>query len=430
MSGSVVVLGAGPAGIGAALSLGREAVVLERGTAVAGLSRSVELDGAVFDLGGHSFHTPHRHVKDLVFGAVEMEEQRREAWCWRQGEWIAYPFQKHVADLADPVLRQACLEDMAAASSDGRGAPHFDAYIDTRFGRAVADAFMRPYNQKLWGDDLSRLATAWTAERVAGRVGQKERFDETGGARTPLQAQTRIAYPARGGFGAIFEALAKQIHDLRLNAEVVGIDAGRRTLTTGAGQALGWERLVSTVPLPTLLDLIADTPAELRQAVATLEAIPVELVMVVLEGRGPSERQRVYCPDPDMPGHKIVLNHTSSKWLRGLPRHGIQVEVSGARPTGADVVERVVENLQRIGLIAGLGDVRRVERMRLALGYPAPTHQRERVVEQARGWLAERSIHISGRFAEWAYINADEALARGLDLGRALAADTAGGAPR
>ena len=171
MTAPVVILGAGPAGIGAALALGVDATVLERSSEVAGLSRTIVLDGAVFDLGGHSFHTPHGPIRDLVFNALEMEEQRREAWCWTHNEWIAYPFQKHVSDLADPVLRAACLAGMAAAG-DGLDAPHFDAFIDQRFGRALADAFIRPYNQKLWGPELCRLALDWTGERVAAPLGQ------------------------------------------------------------------------------------------------------------------------------------------------------------------------------------------------------------------------------------------------------------------
>lgn len=424
MTRPVIILGAGPAGIGAALALDGHATVLERSREVAGLSRSLVLDGAIFDLGGHSFHTPHSHVRELVFGAVEMEEQRREAWCWRQGEWIAYPFQKHVTNIADAELRAACIAGLAA-SRDGSDAPNFDAYIDARFGRAVADAFMRPYNQKLWGQDLSRLATAWTTERVAGPLGQKEHFAERGGKRTPLQTDTSVAYPARGGFGAIFRALAKSVQDLRLDAELVHVDTRLRTVTTRSGETLPWECIVSTLPLPALLALIADVPPAVRKAVATLEAIPVDLVMVILEGRAPTDRQRVYCPDPDLPGHKIILNHTSSQWLRHQPRHGIQIEVSGVRKHGADLIKCTTENLQRIGLIGSQSDIRRAKRVHLQYGYPAPTHARDRVIGEARSWLADRGIHICGRFAEWAYINADEALARGLAIGRMLADNSA-----
>ena len=59
---SVVVIGAGPAGIGAGLTLKGECTVLERTASIGGLAATEVIDGAVFDFGGHSFHTPHQKV--------------------------------------------------------------------------------------------------------------------------------------------------------------------------------------------------------------------------------------------------------------------------------------------------------------------------------------------------------------------------------
>jgi protoporphyrinogen oxidase len=418
-----IIIGAGPAGLGAAMALGEEAVVLEGAHEVAGLCRTIERDGAVFDLGGHSFHTPHPDVRELVFGALEMEEQRREAWCWLDGEWIPYPFQKHAGLLSDAAARAACLSGMAAAG-DGRGAANFDIYLERRFGTPVADLFMRPYNRKLWGDDLARLSADWTGERIAGPAGAVERFVEAGGRRTPLQSDTMIAYPAQGGFGEIFRALARRVADLRLKTKIVHIDAERRRLTTSDGETLRWRRLVSTIPLPLLLRAMPDAPVAIKEAVGTLEALPVHLVMLVLEGRGQMDRQRVYSPDPTIPGHKIVLNHTSSRWLRDRPRHGIQVEVAGGRPRDpARLAEEVVAGLARIGVIGGPGDVRSAEVLTLDFGYPAPTHARDAIMRDVRAWMAARGIALAGRFAEWAYVNSDEALSRGLRLGQSLRGD-------
>ena len=83
-----IVIGAGPAGFGAALALGDSAVVLESRETAGGLCRSLTLDGAIFDLGGHSFTSPHPAIRRLIFDALEMEEQNRDAWCcgkWRMG---------------------------------------------------------------------------------------------------------------------------------------------------------------------------------------------------------------------------------------------------------------------------------------------------------------------------------------------------------
>ena len=57
---SVVVIGAGPAGLPAAYELsklGRNALVLEQDDLVGGISRTCEYDGYRFDIGGHRFFT-------------------------------------------------------------------------------------------------------------------------------------------------------------------------------------------------------------------------------------------------------------------------------------------------------------------------------------------------------------------------------------
>jgi protoporphyrinogen oxidase len=61
--------------LGAALALGDSAIVLESRETAGGLCGTVTLDGAIFDLGGHSFHTPHSAIRQLLFDALEMEEQ-------------------------------------------------------------------------------------------------------------------------------------------------------------------------------------------------------------------------------------------------------------------------------------------------------------------------------------------------------------------
>ena len=95
----VVVIGAGPAGLGTGLALGQHGIVLESSSDIGGICRTIEWDGAVFDLGGHSFHTPHPQVRELVFGALDMHEQKREARCYSHGRVIDYPFQRHYQDL-------------------------------------------------------------------------------------------------------------------------------------------------------------------------------------------------------------------------------------------------------------------------------------------------------------------------------------------
>jgi len=432
MGADVIVLGAGPAGIGAALALGQSALVLESQPDVAGLSQTIVYDDVVFDLGGHSFHTPHAQVKELVFGALPMEEQVRDAWVWMEGEWLRYPFQKHFGKLKSEKIRSACESGLQAAGGWERAA-HFDEYISSRFGAGIATHFMRPYNRKLWGRDLARMEADWVNERVAApSATAPQRMETAGGKRKPLQDDTMIAYPATGGFGQIFTALARQIRSLRLGQTVTEIDPVRQTLTLAGGERHTWSRIVSTLSLPRLLGLLPAVPAAISASVSGLEALPIRLVLLTFNRPISQARQRVYNPGA-MPGHKIVFNNTSSQWLRAQPRHGIQVEVSetgegsDSRTDSQTLIARTIEGLTQMGLITADNPVHAAKVIRLPLGYPVPTHERTRIVERARHWLATQHIYIAGRFGEWSYINSDEALHRGLSLGRQLSGEGAHG---
>jgi protoporphyrinogen oxidase len=355
-----------------------------------------------------------------------MEEQKRDAWCWLNGEWVRYPFQQHFSELADFDSRQACQMGLEAASGWPEAA-NFDEYLDRRFGRGIAELFMRPYNKKLWGADLTRLDTDWVGERVAAPDATADSPMSKNGRRLPLEKECLIAYPAKGGYGEIFKALAQKVADLRVGKSVTHIDLQTSTLRIATGETASWRRLISTLPLPALLRLIPNVPEPIRSAVSALEALPITLVMLVLNGQQQTVRQRIYCPDENIRGHKIVLNHNSSNWLRSLPRHGIQVEISDFSPFNSgsnntrELVNRVVAGLLRMGVVRSADDICRKEVFQIPFGYPVQTHSRSNIVARARRWLGEHNIYTVGRFGEWAYINSDEALYRGHCLGTKLA---------
>jgi hypothetical protein len=133
--------------------------------------------------------TPHPAIRQLVFDALEMEEQNRDAWCWLDGEWVRYPFQQHFSELADSDSRHACQIGLDAAGG-WRDAANFDEHLDRRFGRGITELFMRPYNRKLW-----------VAERVAAPAGTAESSMSERLRRSPIPKEAVIAYPARGGYG-------------------------------------------------------------------------------------------------------------------------------------------------------------------------------------------------------------------------------------
>lgn len=419
----LIILGAGPSGLATAIGFGGECIVLERRRDVGGLSASIEIDGAVFDVGGHSFWTPYPEVRRLVYDSIEMVEQRRLARCWHRGSWIDYPFQRHYDQLPDERVRKECHQGLIAANG-ANGAAHFGEHLMHKFGEGIARHFLIPYNRKLWACDLARLSTDWTAERVAAPSREAEPLLEVAEQRSPLQEDTLVAYPAVGGFGEIFRALAKRVPDLRLGAAAEYIDLRARTLTLSDGTVLPWRRLVSTIALPQLLRRISGVPARVLECAAQLEYVSLRAVLIVVNGPVEGDLQRAYVADPAIVAHKIALNHNSSPSLRQRPRHAIIGEVSYSRdkplPKG-DLEARVVRDLLELGMLHSERDVLRTSSIDIKYGYPAPTHDRIALVREIQSWLEPRGVTTLGRFGAWEYVNSDKCIHDGLAFGRSLA---------
>jgi len=423
MKKKALIIGSGPTGIGGALGLENDCLVLEASNNVGGFSTSMNINGAVFDYGGHSFHTPHPEIKDLVFSTLDMYEQKREARCLVNGELIPYPFQKHYEKISDKEIVDECKEGMQF-SDDGVEASNFEEYIVRRFGPGISKHFMLPYNRKLWGRDLRRMASDWTSQRVAAPSGVIEKFDTEGGKRKPLQADTKVAYPAKGGFGEIWHALGKKIQNIELMKKIVSIDYKRKRLYTQDRIEYQYEKLLSSIPLNRLLQIIDGVPGDLLTKASRLDVLSLKLGLIVINHPVDTEIQRIYSAEEHIPAHKTAINHNSSDYLRSLPKHGIMMEISEGpqkKLPNKEMKPWIMDSLIKMGLIKSHYEVDQIEIVSAKYAYPVPSHEKEDVVNEIQNWLNEVGIYSAGRFGQWAYINSDESLYRGIELGKRLA---------
>lgn len=417
-AGETIVIGAGPAGL--AFSMHHPSRILERESEVGGLCRSFEFGGCVFDIGGHSFHTPYAEVAELVEGLMRgrWETQRRDARIAFGGQTIDYPFQQHLDQIEDAIVAEECREGLARTTK-GECA-NFEDWILGRFGAGIARHFLLPYNRKLWARDLRGVSADWVGERVAGA--HEHRGTEP--RRAPLAGDSAVGYPADGGFGEIYRAMATRAGPIELDERVVSIDTENRTIATASDRIFSWDRIVSTMPLPALLDCLSGCPARLSDMAGRLEAVSLKVVMIAAD-KAPGERpQRLYIAEPNVPAHKIAFNHQSSTGLRQRPREAVMCEVSysASKPVADDAtLERtMVEWLVARGLIGSGGSIE-VRTLDVPLAYPVPTPGREAIVEHARKYLEQYDIFSIGRFGGWSYANSDACIREGMILAQRLA---------
>ena len=85
-----------------------------------------------------------------------------------------------------------------------------------------------------------------------------------------------------------------------------------------------------------------------------------------------------------------------------------------------DTEQWIVDSLLEMNLIKRADEIEKIVIHDAKYAYPVPTHNRDEIIGKLQNWLNNENIYSLGRFGQWAYINSDEALYRGLMLGRKL----------
>ena len=127
MDKKIVIIGAGPTGLGAAYrlhELGYDNWVLyEKSDGVGGHSTShVDGNGFVWDEGGHVIFSHYPYFDKLIDTTLgkEVHVRIRESWIVKDGGWVPYPFQSNLRYLPKDV-QVRCLVGAAKATANGAG---------------------------------------------------------------------------------------------------------------------------------------------------------------------------------------------------------------------------------------------------------------------------------------------------------------------
>lgn len=427
---AVLVLGAGPTGLGAAWRL-RElgvgpVVVLDAADRPGGLAASVtDPAGFTWDLGGHvlfSHYPLFDRVMDEALGPDGWLRHRRDARVRLGERWVPYPLQNNLRHLPE-AQRAICLDGLRARRPGPSS--HFADWLATTFGDGLVDVFLRPYNEKVWATPLDAMGAGWVAERVAvPDLADAERRSAAAEDDVDWGPNARFRFPRRGGTGAIWAAVARGL-DVRLGVRVDRV--GDRRVWTTAGEFRA-EHILSTLPLDALAARLAPADPVVDEAVTHLRRTATHVVGVGVDGPLPAALAGwswTYFSEPEYPFYRVTVFSNYAPDNVPVPgrQWSLMAEVSDStwRPAPADPVGAVERGLVRAGLLpAEASVVSRFHRV-LPHGYPVPTLGRDDALARIHPRIEARGVWSRGRFGAWRYevSNQDHAFMQGVEWAEA-----------
>lgn len=422
----ILIIGAGPTGLGAACHLnenGNEEWLLIDAAGRPGGMATTETDdhGFLWDLGGHVIHSHCPAFDRAMAQHPNWVYPRRGGWVRVSDIWCPTPIQRNLGWLHE---ESQIIAELSKISSDSQAqVDNLEDHYATTFGTTLNKLFFAPFNSKQWGGPLNALSHTWTSLRSgseAQNVPPPSLSSNKAPEATPDDTST-FPYPTLGS-GALWQTISENLPAARqfYRTTITSIDLDKQVAHLDSGIAVHFGRCLSTIPLTSLLNLTRHQRPDLAFAIDRLLYISTILMGFGFIGPLPSilaGKTWIFSADPAVPFHRATVPTNFSKSLPGPGRWSILFEISVSRMRKLNNSELIAAHLNEVSKWGINSEPISIWQQHLEFGYPLPFLGRDELLKRILPELEKCNIFPRGRFGGWRYesSNQDYAFAQGVE---------------
>jgi protoporphyrinogen oxidase len=419
------VLGTGMAGYGAAhrfTAAGARPVVFDKRGHYGGHTASFYYEGGkyTFDEGPHVSFTKEERVQKILADNIDQKYEvlnTRVNNYWK-GHWIKHPAQVNLYGLPSDVIVNV-IKDFVEARQKQHGAiNNYEEWLRASFGHTFAETFPMQYTIKYHTTEAKNMSIDW----IGPRLYQAKLEEILRGALAPATADVHyisgFRYPSHGGFVSYLRRFMESA-DVRLNHKLAGIDPKKKELKFANGTVVPYRGVVSSIPLPDFIPLIAGTPKDVLEAADRLTCSELVIVNLVVNRSDLIDAHWTYFYDQDIFFTRLSTPHLQSPHNVPPGCGSLQAECYYSkkyRPLDRkpeECVEPVIRDLKRCGLLREDDRILFKNTMHIEYANVIFDLERSAALATVHGYLDDLGIGYCGRYGDWVYIWTDESFMSG-----------------
>lgn len=430
---TIGILGGGLSGLALGNELSRMNVdfrILEREEECGGLMRSLKEEGFTFDCSGsHVIFSRNLNILEYMLSLLgdNVDVRRRNTKILYGDRLVKYPFENGLADLRFKD-RLDCVLGFVARNVRRRGLANEPPvnlmdWCYWKYGRAISEKYLIPYNQKIWKYPLREISTDWVS-----RIPDPPVIDVVksglGIATEGYRHQISFHYPIEGGIQALTDALASRIRSrVHTSFEITKIRrAGDSWIVSNNQRDFEFNELVSTIPLSEMLQMLKkggmsfDNDSDIR---------PNSLISIMIGLKAAKTRglSWMYIPGDDTLSHRVSFPSNFSCNVAPEGKSSMLAEIT-CRPGDEisamkdnEIAEGEIKGLHRLSILDEK-DVCFTRVVRTRDAYVIHNLQSAQRLERTNASLKKLGIRQLGRLSESQYLNMDDCIAHAFEEGR------------
>jgi protoporphyrinogen oxidase len=225
-----------------------------------------------------------------------------------------------------------------------------------------------------------------------------------------------MRYPVKGGYKAFLNKMTASV-EIHLNKEAVLIDTKHGYVEFSDGTKEYYSNLVSSIPLPELVNLIKDCPTAIMEAGGDLAATSGQLVSIGFNRIDIPKYLWAYIYDEDIFPARVYSPSLKSRNNAPEGKSSLQFETyysmhSPKKLDADELIAHVVKKGKQMNMFS-TGDIEMVDYREVKYANVIFDHKRQKAVDAIHFYLQNVGISCIGRFGEWDYLWSDQSLLSG-----------------
>lgn len=417
MKTKYLIIGAGISGLTFASYCKENYLIIEKDSEVGGYCKTHYNKDYVWDYAGHFFHFKTDEFKKKFIDSLDKNDfvtQDKKTFIYFDDKLIDFPFQTHIHELSKDKFID-CLYDLFNKEEK----ENYDNFLDMlygKFGKSITEMFLKPYNEKLYAVDLTKLDKD-AMGRFFPYADIKAIIDNMKQNKVNSYNNT-FMYPKKGA-QVIIDVLMKDIDEnkILLNSVIQSINLEDKKVILTDGTEIYYEYLINSMPFDKFLKLTNN-----KEYIDFSNELTYNKVLVFNLGFNKKSKYNdhhwLYFPDKNINFYRVGFYDN----ILGADKLSMYIEIGypkGTVITDEDINRQLsltLDNLKKCGIIDDTFSLVAYESIVMDPAYVHIDAQNDLKVRKIMKDLANRNVYSVGRYGAWTYCSMEDCMVEAKEL--------------